>query len=124
MDIIDTYDEDHRVRLDLVHIGVGQVSPSDIEIAETFKAIVYAFNIECPQNLADEAKAKNVSIRHHNVIYKLVDDIKEEVTARIPVRQEEELVGESFFVTLNFAFSAFCVSSRFVFWHLIQSSNI
>lgn len=32
LDILETYDEHDRVRLDLVHFGVGQVTPSDLEV--------------------------------------------------------------------------------------------
>lgn len=91
---MDTYDEDNRVKLDLVHFGVGQVTPNDIEIAEAFNAIIYAFNVECPPSLAVEAKNKAVSVKRHNVIYKLIDDLKEEITSKIPVRQEEEVLGK------------------------------
>ncbi|XP_052756444.1 translation initiation factor IF-2, mitochondrial [Galleria mellonella] len=95
LDILETYDEHDRVRLDLVHYGVGPVTPNDIEIAEAFSAVVYAFNVECPSSLTVEAKKKNIAIKKYNIIYKLVDDVKEEITARIPKRQEEEVLGEA-----------------------------
>ncbi|KAJ0173839.1 hypothetical protein K1T71_010988 [Dendrolimus kikuchii] len=95
LDILETYDEHDIVRLDLVHFGVGQVTPNDLEIAEVFKAVIYAFNVECPPPLAVEAKKKNIAIKKHNIIYRLVDDVKDEISSRIPKRQEEELLGEA-----------------------------
>ncbi|CAH2046058.1 unnamed protein product, partial [Iphiclides podalirius] len=95
LDILETYDEHERVRLDLVHFGVGQVTPNDLEIAQAFNAAIYAFNVECPPSVAAEAKDAGVPIKKHNVIYQLVDDVKEEISARIPKRQVEELVGEA-----------------------------
>ncbi|XP_028031294.1 translation initiation factor IF-2, mitochondrial [Bombyx mandarina] len=95
LDILDTYDDHERVRLDLVHFGVGQVTPNDLEIAEAFNAIIYAFNVECPPAVAADAKDLNISVRKHNVIYRLVDDVKQEITARIPVTQTEEVIGEA-----------------------------
>ncbi|CAK1583259.1 unnamed protein product [Parnassius mnemosyne] len=95
LDILETYDEHDRVRLDLVHYGVGHVTPNDLEIAQAFNAVVYAFNVECPPTLSVEAKKNNIPIKLHNVIYRLVDDVKEEISARIPKRQEEELIGEA-----------------------------
>jgi translation initiation factor IF-2 len=32
LDILETYDEHHIVRLDLVHFGVGPVTPNDVEV--------------------------------------------------------------------------------------------
>ncbi|XP_068619106.1 translation initiation factor IF-2, mitochondrial [Battus philenor] len=95
LDILETYDEHQRVRLDLVHYGVGQVIPNDLEIAQAFDAVIYAFNVVCPPALAVEAKKKDIPIKLHNVIYRLVDDVKEEINVRIPKRQEEELIGEA-----------------------------
>ncbi|KAL0869414.1 hypothetical protein ABMA27_007652 [Loxostege sticticalis] len=95
LDILETYDEHDRVRLDLVNFGVGPVTPNDLEIAEAFNAVIYAFNVDCPTPLTVEAKKKNIPIKKHNIIYKLVDDVKEELSARIPVSQEEEIVGEA-----------------------------
>ncbi|KAL4710220.1 hypothetical protein ACJJTC_005393 [Scirpophaga incertulas] len=95
LDILETYDEHDRVKLDLVHFGVGPVTPSDLEVADAFKAVIYAFNVECPPPMVVEAKKKAISVKKHNVIYKLVDDVKDEITARIPKRQEEEILGEA-----------------------------
>jgi translation initiation factor IF-2 len=39
------------------------------------------------------AKQRGVTIKNHNVIYKLVDDIKEEITKRLPTKQVEESLG-------------------------------
>ncbi|XP_041969846.1 translation initiation factor IF-2, mitochondrial isoform X2 [Aricia agestis] len=95
LDILETYDEHDRVRLDIVHFGVGQLTPNDLEIAQAFNAVIYAFNVDCPPTIAVEAKNNNIAIKRHNVIYKLVDDVKRELSDRIPVRQEEEIVGEA-----------------------------
>lgn len=95
LDILETYDENDVVRLDLVHFGVGPVTPNDLEIAESFKAVIYAFNVECPPPLSVEAKKKDIPIKKHNVIYRMVDDIKDELSLRIPKTQQEEFLGEA-----------------------------
>ncbi|KAG6442547.1 hypothetical protein O3G_MSEX002418 [Manduca sexta] len=95
LDILETYDENDKVRLELVHFGVGQVTPNDLEIAEAFDALIYAFNVECAAPLAADAKSKGILVKLHNVIYKLVDDVKDELSLRIPTRQEEEDIGEA-----------------------------
>ncbi|XP_013171174.1 PREDICTED: translation initiation factor IF-2, mitochondrial isoform X1 [Papilio xuthus] len=95
LDILETYDDHERVRLDLVHYGVGHVTPNDIEIARAFNAVIYAFNVECPVAVSAEARRCAVSVSSHNVIYRLVDDIKHQISARIPKRQEEEFIGEA-----------------------------
>ncbi|CAH1164303.1 unnamed protein product [Phaedon cochleariae] len=92
LDTIDTYDS-QDCKMELVHYGVGSISENDIELAETFQGIIYAFNVEVPPNLKESIKT--TSIKHFNVIYKLVDDIKEEINARLPAKEVEEILGEA-----------------------------
>ncbi|XP_050354336.1 translation initiation factor IF-2, mitochondrial [Nymphalis io] len=95
LDILETYDDHERVRLELVSYGVGQVTPNDVEVAKAFNAIIYAFNVECPPAVSREARAAGVSVSHHNVIYKLVDDLRAQLSARLPTELHEELLGEA-----------------------------
>lgn len=95
LDVLETYDDNDTLKLDLVHYGVGHVTQNDLELAEAFKAIVYTFNTECSPQMAVEAKKKNISIKRHNIIYKLIDDLKEEINKRIPITKTEEIVGEA-----------------------------
>lgn len=54
MDILDTYDRHDDCKLDIVHFGVGPVSLSDLELANTFDGIVYAMHV----GVLPEARAK------------------------------------------------------------------
>lgn len=94
LDTLDTY-ESTECKMDLVHYGVGSVIPTDVELAETFNAIIYAFNVDVPPNLKKSIEESNVVIKHFNVIYKLIDDIKEEINSRLPVKETEEILGEA-----------------------------
>ncbi|KAK3922620.1 Translation initiation factor IF-2, mitochondrial [Frankliniella fusca] len=94
MDVLETYD-DSTVPLDVVHFGVGDLSPNDIEAAALFNAIVYCFNVKAEPKLKDEAKKKGVPIKQMNVIYRLIDDIKNELEQKMPTEEEEEIIGEA-----------------------------
>ncbi len=54
-----------------------QVTESDIALAKRFDAIIYAFNTAVPAALAKAAEAASVPVRPFNVIYHLVDDLKQ-----------------------------------------------
>ncbi|XP_018575575.1 translation initiation factor IF-2, mitochondrial [Anoplophora glabripennis] len=94
LDTLDTY-ESTECKMDLVHYGVGSIIPTDVELAETFNAIIYAFNVDVPPNLKKTAEELNVVIKHFNVIYKLIDDIKEEINVTLPPKDVEETLGEA-----------------------------
>ncbi|XP_017776839.1 PREDICTED: translation initiation factor IF-2, mitochondrial isoform X2 [Nicrophorus vespilloides] len=94
LNTLDSYEEPDCV-MDLVHYGVGAVTESDIEMAKSFNGIIYAFNSDCPPKCKDLADQNSVPIKHHNVIYKLVDDVKEEINDRLPPISYEEVIGEA-----------------------------
>jgi translation initiation factor IF-2 len=54
---------------------------------------VYAFNVACPTDVQQLASEHSVTVKHVNIIYKLFDDIKSELTARLPAKQVEEILG-------------------------------
>lgn len=45
------------------------------------------------KDLKEEADEKNISIRPYNVIYKLIDDVKKEINAKLPPLDTEEVIG-------------------------------
>lgn len=49
--------------------------------------------------IKDLAKSKNVEIRLFNIIYRLIDDLKEELSKALPLLPEEEILGK--FMKLN-----------------------
>ncbi|VVC33349.1 Translation protein, beta-barrel domain,Translation initiation factor IF- 2, domain [Cinara cedri] len=94
LDVLDTYDS-NLCKLDIVHYGIGNVSLSDIEYADAFKAIVYAFNVGTLKDAEENAKQQSITIKEHNVIYKLIDDIKEEMNNCLPPIEVEDIQGEA-----------------------------
>ncbi|VEN34226.1 unnamed protein product [Callosobruchus maculatus] len=94
LDTLDTYDSPD-CKMDLVHYGVGPVTENDLEMAEAFQAVVYAFNVDVGPQIKQAAEDKEVVVKKHNVIYKLIDDVKEEINSRLPPVDVEEELGEA-----------------------------
>uniref|UniRef100_W8BPE8 Translation initiation factor IF-2, mitochondrial n=2 Tax=Ceratitis capitata TaxID=7213 RepID=W8BPE8_CERCA len=90
LDVFDTYTSNERCQLDVVHYGVGNVTEGDIELAKTFNAIIYGFSVPAPTNAP-----KSVAIRCYDVIYRLIDDLKKELSSKLPPVEVEEVVGEA-----------------------------
>ncbi|XP_061396380.1 translation initiation factor IF-2, mitochondrial [Musca vetustissima] len=90
LDVLETYTGHDKCRLDIVHYGVGNVSESDVELAKSFNAIIYAFAVDPPAKVSSD-----VSIRLCNIIYRLIDDLKEEISSKLPPVEVEEILGEA-----------------------------
>jgi len=83
----------------VIHKAVGAISESDILLAEASGAIVIGFNVRPNLNARKLAEKNNIDVRLYNIIYNLIDEVKnalegmlapdisEEVTATIEVRQ-------------------------------------
>eukprot|EP00088_Acartia_fossae_P039415 TRINITY_DN4102_c0_g1_i3.p1 TRINITY_DN4102_c0_g1~~TRINITY_DN4102_c0_g1_i3.p1 ORF type:complete len:762 (-),score=153.60 TRINITY_DN4102_c0_g1_i3:393-2633(-) len=105
LDCLETY-TCPEVELDIVSFGVGEVAESDLVLAEQFNAIIYAFNTTSASNIEKTAQSKNVSIRSFNVIYHMINDLKNEINDNMPEIENEDIVGkgqvlQEFLVTVN-----------------------
>ncbi|BDV03445.1 MAG: translation initiation factor IF-2 [Candidatus Hepatoplasma scabrum] len=78
----------------IIHKDVGEVTNSDIILADASKAIIYQFNLKTPNNLQPIIKARNVLVLNFDVIYKLFDDIKEKVSINKKQEPVKKIIGE------------------------------
>jgi translation initiation factor IF-2 len=69
-----------EVAVRIVSSGVGSITENDIHRAATSGAVIYGFNVQAPANIKRLASRDKVSIRIFNVIYELIDDVKEGLT--------------------------------------------
>lgn len=88
-----------ETKLNVIHKAVGQISESDILLAEASNAIVIGFNVRPNLNARKFAEKNKIDIRVYNVIFKIIEEIKqalegmlepeisEEVTATIEIRE-------------------------------------
>lgn len=90
LDVLETYHAHDRCRLDVIHYGVGEITEGDIELAKAFQSIIYAFSIPVPPKLP-----KDIAVREFDIIYRLVDDLKAEITAKLPPLEVDDQLGEA-----------------------------
>ncbi|KAI3381620.1 hypothetical protein SNEBB_004185 [Seison nebaliae] len=90
MDIFQLHESTH-CHLDVVHFGLGDVSVKDVELANAFNGIVYAFNVSTSK---DTKLVKKRNIKKFDIIYKLLDDMKEEMISLIPDVEVVNVIGE------------------------------
>ncbi|XP_033227277.1 translation initiation factor IF-2, mitochondrial isoform X1 [Belonocnema kinseyi] len=95
LDVLVTYTSHNACLLDIVHHEVGPVTETDLELAKTFNAVIYCFNTDIPRKLDDIAKKQKIEVRRHNVIYKLIDDLKDEISRTLPKLKVDEVIGEA-----------------------------
>ena len=71
---------DEKVKIRIIHAGVGAVNESDVLLASASNAIIIAFNVRPDRNAEDIAARERVDIRLHSVIYNVTDEMKKAMT--------------------------------------------
>ena len=65
-----------KVRVKVIHTGVGAITESDILLASASNAIVIGFNVRPERKGTELAEQEGVDIRLHSIIYELQDEMK------------------------------------------------
>jgi translation initiation factor IF-2 len=80
------------VRIHIIASSVGVISESDVEWAKASNALILGFHTRMEPAAEDFAKKQGVKVLSHEVIYHLIDEVKEEMTKLLDkVRQENEV---------------------------------
>ncbi len=78
-----------RVRIRVVHAGVGAITETDVLLASASNAIIVGFNVRPERAAQAVAEQEKVEIRNHTIIYELSDEIKRAMTGLLdPVFKE------------------------------------
>ncbi|KAJ5514725.1 Translation elongation/initiation factor/Ribosomal beta-barrel [Penicillium fimorum] len=85
----------NEVFANIIRSGVGPVSEFDIEHAASAKGKIVSFNQAIDPNIMRIAEAEGVEILDHNIIYKLIDDIKSILSEKLPPTITMRVTGEA-----------------------------
>jgi translation initiation factor IF-2 len=78
-----------RVKIRVLHSGVGAITETDVLLASASDAIIVGFNVRPERNAQATAEQEKVDIRLHTIIYELADEIKRAMTGLLePVFKE------------------------------------
>ncbi len=78
-----------KVKIRVLHSGVGAITDTDVLFASTSEAIIIGFNVRAERSALATAEHEKVDIRFHTIIYELTDEIKKAMTGMLaPVFKE------------------------------------
>jgi len=84
---------DEKVKIRIIHSGVGAVNESDVLLASASNAIVIAFNVRPDRNAEEIAARERVEIRPHSVIYNVTDEMKKAMAGLLDPTFKEVRLG-------------------------------
>ena len=65
-----------KVRIKVIHSGVGSITESDVLLATASNTIIIGFNVRPERKAAELAQQEGIQIRLHSIIYELQDEIR------------------------------------------------
>ncbi|KAL0547024.1 hypothetical protein IC582_016945 [Cucumis melo] len=84
-----------QVFVNVVHVGVGPVSQSDVDLAQACKAYIVGFNVKNPpSSISQSATQAGIKIILHRVIYRLLEDVGNLIVDKAPGTSETRVAGE------------------------------
>jgi translation initiation factor IF-2 len=84
---------DEKVKIRIIHSGVGAINESDVLLASASNAIVIGFNVRPDRNAADVAEREKVDIRQHSIIYNVTDEMKKAMAGLLDPTFREVRIG-------------------------------
>jgi len=82
-----------KVKVKIIHSGVGAINESDVLLATAGGAIIIGFNVRPDRNAADIAEREKVDIRHHTVIYNVTEEIEKAMAGLLDPTFKEVRIG-------------------------------
>jgi translation initiation factor IF-2 len=89
-----------KVRIKVIHSGVGAITESDVLLASASNAIIIGFNVRPDRKSSDLAEQENVEIRLHSIIYELQDEIRKAMVGLLDPVYKESYLGRAEVVEL------------------------
>ncbi len=84
-----------KVKVKILHTGVGAINESDVLLASASNAIIIGFNVRPERNAMETAEQEKVDIRLHTIIYELVDEIKKAMVGLLEPTIREVHMGRA-----------------------------
>ena len=82
-----------KVKLEVISSGIGQISKTDVDFAATAEASIVAFNVKQENGVASFAKHKGVDFITHNIIYELINQVREAMKNLLEPELRENKLG-------------------------------
>ena len=82
-----------KAAVEILSAGVGQITEGDIRLATASGAVIIAFNVRADAAVRDMARAGNVDIRYHSVVYRITDELKEILSGKLAPERRENFIG-------------------------------
>jgi translation initiation factor IF-2 len=87
--------QNKQIKVKVVQSGVGNISEGDVQLAAACEGQVIGFNVKADKKIQAEASRLNVPIKSYSIIYKLLEQVKDDLSNMLPPIISTQVVGEA-----------------------------
>ncbi|CDH51527.1 translation initiation factor if-2 [Lichtheimia corymbifera JMRC:FSU:9682] len=87
--------QNKQIRVKVVESGVGNITEGDVQLAAACEGHVIGFNVKADKKIQSEASKRGVGVRSYSVIYKLLEEVKDQLSDMLPPIVSTQVVGEA-----------------------------
>ena len=84
-----------KVKLSIVHAGVGAITEGDVNLAIASKALIIGFNVRPAGKANALAEENKIEIRLYSIIYQAIDDVRGAMEGLLPATLVEKTNGKA-----------------------------
>lgn len=85
--------QENKININIIKIELGDFKKSDIDLANTTKAILIGFNVKCDSITKKLAENLKIKINIFNIIYDIIDYIKDILEKKLADENKENIIG-------------------------------
>ena len=83
-----------KIKVNVIHKAVGQISESDVTLADASDAIIVGFQVRPSAAARKQAEQEGVEINTYSVIYDAIDDVKSAMEGMLDKVKKEVVTGQ------------------------------
>lgn len=84
-----------EVKVNVIHVGVGGISESDVMLADASNAIIIGFNVRPVAQASKAVENTGVDMRLYRVIYDAIEDVKKAMVGLLEPEYKEKVLGQA-----------------------------
>ncbi len=84
-----------EVKINLIHNATGAITETDVMLASASKAIIIGFNVRADAKVQELAEQERVDLRYYDIIYQLLNDIKDAMVGMLEPVYQENVLGRA-----------------------------
>jgi translation initiation factor IF-2 len=83
------------ITINILHTETGNISNNDVMLAAASKAVIIGFSVQTDTAAKNLAESEGISIRHYDIIYRLIEDIEKAMKGLLEPEEKETILGHA-----------------------------